>query len=158
MTTVNTVALLIGNNFKKDFESGSQCRFTFYSNGTAPSLQIGEEWSILEGQFDLKIECNHNKTDTEFHQVATIELDITANFTLALYEDYLFKLDIYDLNLYPAYVFDTEYKVNMVFLRGKMNIVDGVVMGFIDAMFENGTSIQDFIEKTPLCFINMTKA
>ena len=39
-----------------------------------------------------------------------------------------------------------------------MNIVDGVVMGFIDAMFENGTSIQDFIEKTPLCFINMTKA
>ena len=89
----------------------------------------------------MQIECNYNLTDTEFHQVATIELDVTANFTLELYEDYLLRLDIYDLNLYPAYVFDTEYKVNMVFLRGKMNIVDGVVMGFIDAMFENGTSI-----------------
>ena len=106
----------------------------------------------------MKIECNHNKTDTEFHQVVTIELDVTANFTLELYEDYILKLNIEDLTLYPAYIFDTEYKINMVFLRTKMTIVDGVVMGFIDAIFENGTSIQDFVEKTPLCFINMTKA
>ena len=52
-TTVNIVELLIGNDMKKDFEKEAQCKFNFYTNGTAPTLQIGKEWSILEAKLDL---------------------------------------------------------------------------------------------------------
>ena len=77
---------------------------------------------------------------------------------MELDEGYMLKLNIYDLNLYPAEVFDSDYKVNMILLRTKMLAVDGVVMGAIDAIFDNGASIEAFLEKTPLCFLNITKA
>ena len=67
-------------------------------------------------------------------------------------------LNVSDLTLYPSQVLDTEYKVNMFFLRTKMNIVDGIVMGAIDTFLEHGKDIESFVEKTPLCYVNLTSA
>ena len=39
-----------------------------------------------------------------------------------------------------------------------MTIVDGIVMGAIDTFFEHGKDIENFIAKTPLCFINLTSS
>ena len=44
----------------------------------------------------------------------------------------------------------------MIFLRGKMTIIDGVVMGAVDTLFEHGKDIENIVAKTPLCFINLT--
>ena len=44
----------------------------------------------------------------------------------------------------------------MFFLRTKMSIVDGVIMGALDTFFEHGKDIESLIAKTPLCFINLT--
>ena len=106
MTTVSTVTLLIGSNFKKkgDFDSDAICKFDFFSNpnDTAPTLQLNQTDNYFAATLYLQIQCHKNTTDTEFHQVATIELDVTANFTLDLQENYMLFLNISDLNLYPA--------------------------------------------------------
>ena len=67
-------------------------------------------------------------------------------------------LNVTDLNLYPSQVIDTDYKVNMFFLRTKMTVVDGIVMGAIETFLEHGKDIESFVEKTPLCYVNLTSA
>ena len=58
-TTVSTVVLLIGSNFKKKggFDSDALCKFDFFSNpnDTAPTLQLNQTDSYLAGTLYLQI-------------------------------------------------------------------------------------------------------
>ena len=56
-TTVSTVALLIGTNFKKDFDNDALCKFTFFTNSTddSPVLTLNQTESSLTATLYLQI-------------------------------------------------------------------------------------------------------
>ena len=39
-----------------------------------------------------------------------------------------------------------------------MQAVEGALMAVVDTFFEHGMNIEEFVAKTPLCMLNLTKA
>lgn len=94
-TTTSTVSKIIGSGlFNSGFEPDMPCIFTVFANRTVPTLDLNPFGSVLFADLDLQMECQMNLTDPTFYQVSTVQLDMTANFTMNVSDDITIYVDV----------------------------------------------------------------
>jgi hypothetical protein len=106
ITTTTNVGLIIGNGMFKEkagyehFEKDMPCNFTLYtSNTTAPKIEFGAAYSTLNANTTLQFDCQKNATDKELYEVANLQLDIQAHFSLSVAENVTAYLEVEELSL-----------------------------------------------------------
>lgn len=99
-----------------------------------------------------------NLTDPTFYQVSTVQLDMTANFTMNVSDDVTIYVDVQSLNMGCDGSYNNTVKVSLVLFKQEIKVAAKVVQGVINAKLSAGLSVNNWISThTPLKFFNLTQ-
>jgi len=81
-----------------------------------------------------------------------------TNFTLSVADNLTVYIDIQDnINLRIKGSYNDTVKVSLILSKQGIKAVGGILTGLINTEFEDGLSVNAFIQKTKLGFFNLTE-